>query len=109
MALCTGLSLKRRSRPRGDRSGIEAFNPAFVGLLGDDVPLTQQEMQEFEDFLATIYFPPNPFREFDNSLGTAQPAQYRQDQADDAPAGPWSDRNQQAPPRPWGSSGGPWD
>ena len=30
-------------------------------------------------------------------------------QADDAPAGPWSDRKQQAPPRPRGSSGGPWD
>ena len=58
---------------RGDRTGLEAFNPAFVGLLGDDVPLTQQEMQEFEDFLATIYFPPNPFREFDNSLPTSLP------------------------------------
>ena len=30
-------------------------------------------------------------------------------QADDAPAGPWSDRKQQAPPRPRGSSRGPWD
>jgi hypothetical protein len=27
-------------------------------------------MQEMKDFLATIRFPPNPFRQFDNSLST---------------------------------------
>lgn len=53
---------------RGDRDGIEEFNGAFVALQGDDAMLTAQEMQEFEDFLATITFPPNPFRRFDNSL-----------------------------------------
>ncbi|MFN0132143.1 MAG: beta-propeller fold lactonase family protein [Phycisphaerales bacterium] len=53
---------------RGDRAGIEEFNGAFVGLLGDTVQLTAQEMQEFEDFLATMAYPPNPFRNFDNSL-----------------------------------------
>jgi YVTN family beta-propeller protein len=53
---------------RGDRAGIEEFNPAFEGLLGDDVQLTAGEMQEFEDFLATIAFPPNPFRNFDNTM-----------------------------------------
>ena len=58
---------------RGDRDGIEEFNPAFLGLLGDDQPLSASEMQEFEDFLATIYFPPNPFRNFDNSLPTSLP------------------------------------
>ena len=58
---------------RGDRDGLEEFNPAFVGLLGDDEMLSAKEMQEFEDFLATIYFPPNPFRNFDNSLPTNLP------------------------------------
>ncbi len=53
---------------RGDRDGIEEFNPAFTGLLGDDRELTAIEMQQFKDFLATIYFPPNPFRNLDNSL-----------------------------------------
>lgn len=53
---------------RGDRRGIEAFNPAFVGLLGRPATLTAAEMQQFEDFLATLYFPPNPFRGIDNSL-----------------------------------------
>ena len=58
---------------RGDRDGIEEFNPAFVGLLGDDEVLSALEMQEFEDFLATIHYPPNPFRNFDNSLPTNLP------------------------------------
>ncbi|MGE3165800.1 MAG: hypothetical protein AB7O52_12915 [Planctomycetota bacterium] len=58
---------------RGDRSGIEEFNGAFEGLLGDDVQLTPTEMQQFEDFLATIVFPPNPYRNFDNTLPTSLP------------------------------------
>ncbi|MEZ6243365.1 MAG: beta-propeller fold lactonase family protein [Phycisphaerales bacterium] len=58
---------------RGDRFGIEEFNAAFISLLGDDDNLTPTEMQEFEDFLATIHFPPNPFRNLDNSLPTSLP------------------------------------
>ncbi len=53
---------------RGDRDGIEDFNGAFQSVLGDDEVLTALEMQQFEDFLATITYPPNPFRNFDNSL-----------------------------------------
>ena len=30
-------------------------------------------MQQFEDFLATVTFPPNPFRNFDNTLPTSLP------------------------------------
>lgn len=56
---------------RGDREGIEAFNPAFEGLLGNDRQLTASEMQAFENFLASIVFPPNPFRMLDNTLPTA--------------------------------------
>ncbi len=52
---------------RGDRENLAAFNPAFVGLMGD-VPLTPQEMTEFEDFVATITHGPNPFRTITNSL-----------------------------------------
>jgi hypothetical protein len=58
---------------RGDRDGLEKFNPAFEGLLGDDEQLTPAEMQRFESFLASIHFPPNPFRSFDNSLPTSLP------------------------------------
>ncbi len=59
---------------RGDRLGIEEFNGAFLGLQGDDANLTTGptgEMQQFEDFLATVTFPPNPYRNFDNSLPTS--------------------------------------
>lgn len=56
---------------RGDRAGIEAFNGAYETLLGDDARLGRTEMQAFEDFLATITFPPNPHRAFDNTLPTA--------------------------------------
>ncbi len=52
----------------GDKDGLEEFNDAFIDLQGDDTNLTSREMQEFEDFLATIHFPPNPFRNLDNSL-----------------------------------------
>lgn len=58
---------------RGDRDGIEEFAGAFAGLLGDDAPLDPTSMQEFEDFLATIHFPPNPFRNIDNSLPSNLP------------------------------------
>ncbi len=58
---------------RGDRAGIEAFNPAFEGLLGDDTQLTGFEMQLFEDMLASIHFPPNPFRNINNTLPTSMP------------------------------------
>ncbi|MEM7167496.1 MAG: hypothetical protein AAF581_18705 [Planctomycetota bacterium] len=58
---------------RGDRDGLEEFAGAFSGLLGDDAPATPVAMQEFEDFLATVHFPPNPFRNFDNSLPTSLP------------------------------------
>jgi DNA-binding beta-propeller fold protein YncE len=58
---------------RGDRKGLEEFNPAFMGLQGDDVTLSASEMQQFEDFLATITYPPNPYRNFDNTLPTNLP------------------------------------
>ncbi|MCE9670963.1 hypothetical protein LY474_24445 [Myxococcus stipitatus] len=53
---------------RGDRASLEEFNPAFVGLQGDDTQLTPKEMAELRSFLATLTFPPNPFRNLDNSL-----------------------------------------
>lgn len=54
---------------RGDRGGIEEFNAAFVGLNGAERLLTDGEMAQFRSFLATLTFPPNPYRRIDNSLG----------------------------------------
>jgi DNA-binding beta-propeller fold protein YncE len=58
---------------RGDRDGIEEFNGAFMSLLGDDQLLSPEEMQEFEDLLASITFPPNPYRTIDNTLPVSLP------------------------------------
>jgi len=55
---------------RGDRTSIEQFNGTFTALQAADSGLTFQQMEEFKQFLGTIYFPPNPFREPDNSLPT---------------------------------------
>ncbi len=54
---------------RGDRDGIEEFNAAFVGLNGAERELSDEEMTQFKGFLATLTFPPNPYRRIDNSLG----------------------------------------
>jgi hypothetical protein len=58
---------------RGDRDSLEAFNPAFMNLQGAEHGLTQAEMNEFKGFLATLTFPPNPFRNVDNSLSKKVP------------------------------------
>jgi DNA-binding beta-propeller fold protein YncE len=58
---------------RGDRDGLELFNPTFTNLQASASALTATEMQEFEDFLATVRFPPNPFRKFDNTLSANLP------------------------------------
>ncbi len=52
---------------RGDREGLDSFNPAFTGLLGAERQLTADEMAKFAAFLGTIHLPPNPYRNIDNS------------------------------------------
>ncbi|HSY19902.1 MAG TPA: hypothetical protein VK815_16280, partial [Candidatus Acidoferrales bacterium] len=63
---------------RGDRDGIEQFTPTFTNLQGAAVGIATNEMADLKAFLATIRFPPNPFRQFDNSLPTnlALPGQF---------------------------------
>ncbi len=58
---------------RGDKDNLGEFSPAFTGLQADDAEPSTLEMQEFKEFLRTIYYPPNPFRNFDNSLPTNLP------------------------------------
>lgn len=53
---------------RGDRPGIEAFNPTYVKLMGRPATLTAAEMRQLKDFLRTLAFPPNPYRTLDNQL-----------------------------------------
>jgi len=58
---------------RGDRPNIESFNITFTDLLAADAQLTTNQMQEFKDFLSTIYFAPSRFRNLDNSFPTNLP------------------------------------
>ena len=62
---------------RGDRNGLEEFNPAFVGLQGDDVSTRHRRRRAHRSGDAAVRglpgddaFPPNPFRNFDNTLPT---------------------------------------
>src|SRR6185436_7006934 len=53
---------------RGDRKNIEEFNPTFTNLMANDVALATNEMAEFKEMLASIFFPPNFYRTFTNGL-----------------------------------------
>lgn len=52
---------------RGDRGELADFNATFVNLMGRPSEISDQEMDRFEAFLATIHLPPNPYRRIDNS------------------------------------------
>ncbi|MGB8332505.1 MAG: hypothetical protein WCE62_20440 [Polyangiales bacterium] len=84
-----GLATSGAMHWRGDRSngffGTNAsdedlsfrnFIGAFNGLVGDTVPPSdptrQADMQRFADFMLQVRLPPNPVRDLDNSLTSAQ-------------------------------------
>jgi YVTN family beta-propeller protein len=58
---------------RGDREDFNAFNGAFVGLLGGPDLLPPTDMQAYSDFIMTVRYPPNPFVLLDNTLSTEPP------------------------------------
>ncbi len=53
---------------RGDRENFQAFNPAFIGLMGRDSELSTADMDAYTAFIDTVRFPPNPFRNPDDSM-----------------------------------------
>ena len=53
---------------RGDRRNFEHFNGAFVSLMGRATPLSDEDMDAFTRFAMTIEYPPNPYRQLDDSL-----------------------------------------
>jgi YVTN family beta-propeller protein len=55
---------------RGDFEGLEAFFATFTNLQGMSDAISSNQMQAMKAFLGTIGFPPNPYRNFDNSLST---------------------------------------
>ncbi len=52
---------------RGDRADFTRFNPAFIGLMGNEDSLTSADMQKYSDFIMTVVFPPNPNQNLDRS------------------------------------------
>jgi len=56
---------------RGDRTGLDKFNPAFQSLLGNDRQLTAGEFAQFDAFVKSVHFPPNPRQNLDRSFATA--------------------------------------
>ena len=66
---------------RGDRGTMNAFNKAFVGLLGahdvgpvngEPAGLSADEMELYRRFALDIQFPPNPYRSLDDVEPNAQ-------------------------------------
>ncbi len=53
---------------RGDRQDFQAFNQAFIGLMGRSQQLSAGDMDTFTDFIMTVRFPPNPFRNLNDSM-----------------------------------------
>jgi YVTN family beta-propeller protein len=56
---------------RGDRENLNAFNGAFLSLMGRSTALADSEMAAFGDFVLPLAYPPNPYRNLDNSLPDA--------------------------------------
>lgn len=52
---------------RGDRETIDDFNGTFVNLMGRNSLITQAQMDDFKAYLRTLWLPPNPYRNLDNS------------------------------------------
>jgi len=72
----TNAGIDNNVQPDGgqfdEQFAFKLFNPAFVGLVGRDKPLTSSEMEAFTRFALQIMYPPNPVRNLDNSLTPAQ-------------------------------------
>ena len=45
---------------RADRADLDAFNPAFVNLMGRATQLPDSEMAAFDEFVMPLVYPPNP-------------------------------------------------
>ena len=64
---------------RGDRADLNAFNPAFVSLMGRATVLPDSERAAFNDFVLPLVYPPNPNQFLDRTVpdaavGQASPA-----------------------------------
>lgn len=58
--------------PNNEEKSFKEFNPAFVGLLGRDAELDDEQMQAFADFILQVRYPPNPVAPLDGTLTASQ-------------------------------------
>ena len=58
---------------RGDREDVLAFTSGFTGVLGAAAPPAMTQMQQLSNFYATLAFPPQPNRAFNDSLPASVP------------------------------------
>ncbi len=63
-----GLQFTEPFHTRGDRTDFFEFNVAFTGLMGRGSPLSGQDLLQFNDFIMTVQYPPNPNIRLDNTL-----------------------------------------
>lgn len=56
---------------RGDRQGLHDFTRTFTGLHGRAKEPTAAQINQLSNYLGSLSFPPNPFRDLDNSLPEA--------------------------------------
>lgn len=66
-----GLMGTGRLHWRGDREDLNAFNPAFIHLMGRSAALPDSEMSAFNDFVMPLAYPPNPHQFLDRTLPDA--------------------------------------
>jgi DNA-binding beta-propeller fold protein YncE len=68
----TDLCEEPSGAPCNEDLAFRNFIVAFEGLLGKHGTITPAQMQQFADFALQLMLPPNPVRNLDNSLTTAQ-------------------------------------
>src|SRR5262245_59285534 len=56
---------------RADRADLDAFNPAFVNLMGRATQLPDTEMAAFDAFVLPLSYPPNPNQLLNRGFTTA--------------------------------------
>lgn len=62
-----GLNTMEPFHWRGDKANFVAFNPAFASLLGGSM-LADADMAAYRDYVNTLRYAPNPYRNLDGSL-----------------------------------------
>ena len=66
-----GLAGERLFHWRGDRPGLQSFNGTFEKLMGGE-QLEEDDLSLFVEYLESIRFGPNPYRNTDDSLPEQQ-------------------------------------